>query len=64
MIAGFEGPTRAKGMFFEQIRERISFLNSSKAHLSRKKESERTALEEANQLIYMVPVQISEIGFM
>ena len=51
MIAGFEGLTRTKGMFFEQIRERIPFLNSNKTHLTRKKESERIALEEANQLI-------------
>ena len=51
MIAGFEGLTRTKGMFFEKIRERIPFLNSNKTHLSRKKESERIALNEANQLI-------------
>ena len=51
MISGFEGLTRTNGMFFEQIRERIPFLNSNKRHLSRKKESERIALNEANQLI-------------
>ena len=38
-------------MFFEQIRERIPFLNSNKTHLNRKKESERSALDEVNQLI-------------
>ena len=38
-------------MFFKRIRERIPFLSSNKTHLSRKKESERIVLDEANQLI-------------
>ena len=38
-------------MFFEQIRERIPFLNSKKIHLSRKKETEEITIEEVSQLI-------------